>query len=208
MSTEIRIPDLCLVVLVGVSGSGKSTFAARHFAPTEIVSSDFCRALVSDDANDQTATGAAFEVLHTIAAKRLESGRIVVIDATSVRPDDRAPLVELAKRHHVFPVAIVLDTPAEVCRAAQRRPRRPRLRRARRSATSATRSADRSRASAARDSGASTSCTVSTRSTPRPSSASRCGPTSATRPVRSTSSATSTAATASSSRCWRRSDGK
>ena len=117
MSVEIKLPDLCLVALVGVSGSGKSTFAARHFAPTEVVSSDFCRALVADDANDQAATNAAFEVLHTIAAKRLESGRIVVIDATSVRPDDRAPLVELAKRHHVFAVAIVLDVPPEVCEA-------------------------------------------------------------------------------------------
>ena len=76
MITEIKIPDLCLVVLVGASGSGKSTFAARHFAPTEIVSSDFCRALVSDDPNDQTATRAAFEVLHTIASKRLESGAL------------------------------------------------------------------------------------------------------------------------------------
>ncbi len=116
MSTTITIPELCLVALVGVSGSGKSTFAARHFAPTEVVSSDFCRKLVSDDENDQTATGLAFEVLHTIAAKRLESGRIVVVDATSVRPEDRKSLVELARRHHVFPVAIVLDVAREVCR--------------------------------------------------------------------------------------------
>jgi protein phosphatase len=116
MSNTITIPELCLVTLVGVSGSGKSTFAARHFGPTEIVSSDFCRKLVSDNENDQTATGAAFEVLHTIASKRLESGRIVVVDATSVRPEDRKPLIELARRHHVFPVAIVLDVPPEVCR--------------------------------------------------------------------------------------------
>ncbi len=117
MSTEITIPELCLVALIGVSGSGKSTFAARHFGTTEIVSSDFCRALVADDANDQAATPAAFEVLHTIAGKRLESGRLVVVDATSVRPEDRAPLVELARRHHVFAVAIVLDMPPEVCAA-------------------------------------------------------------------------------------------
>ena len=113
---KISLPDLCVVALVGVSGSGKSTFAARHFLPTEVLSSDFCRKLVSDDENDQTATNAAFEVLQTIAAKRLESGRIAVIDATSVRPDDRRPLVELAKRHHVFAYAIVLDVPTDVCR--------------------------------------------------------------------------------------------
>ena len=113
---KISIPDLCVVALIGVSGSGKSTFAARHFLATEVLSSDFCRKLVSDDENDQTATDAAFDVLHTIAGKRLESGRIAVIDATSVRPDDRRPIVELAKRHHVFAYAIVLDVPPEVCR--------------------------------------------------------------------------------------------
>ena len=117
MSTTVRIPDLCLVALIGVSGSGKSTFAARHFAPTEVVSSDFCRGLVSDDENDQSATEAAFEVLHTIAGKRLEAGRIVVVDATSVHRDARKPLVQLARAHHVFPVAIVLDVAPEVCRA-------------------------------------------------------------------------------------------
>jgi protein phosphatase len=117
VSTRIEVPELSLVALVGVSGSGKSTFAARHFAPSEIVSSDACRRLVADDENDQSATPAAFEVLHTIAAKRLQAGRIVVVDATSVRPEDRLPLVELARAHHVFPVAVVLDVPAEVCRA-------------------------------------------------------------------------------------------
>lgn len=114
---KIAIPELCVVALVGVSGSGKSTFASRHFLRTEVVSSDACRALVSDDENDQSATAAAFEVLHTIAGKRLQGGRLTVIDATSVRPDDRRPIVQLAKQHHVFAYAIVLDVPAEVCRA-------------------------------------------------------------------------------------------
>jgi len=113
---RVTIPELCVVALVGVSGSGKSTFAARHFLPTEVISSDFCRKLVSDDENDQTATDAAFAVLHTIAGKRLESGRIAVIDATSVRPEDRRPVVQLAKDHHVFAYAIVLDVAPEVCR--------------------------------------------------------------------------------------------
>jgi protein phosphatase len=113
---RITIPELSVIALVGVSGSGKSTFAARHFLPTEVISSDFCRKLVSDDENDQSATAAAFAVLHTIAAQRLASGRIVVIDATSVRPDDRKPIVQLARDHHVFAYAIVLDVPPEVCR--------------------------------------------------------------------------------------------
>jgi protein phosphatase len=114
---KVTIPDLCLVTLVGVSGSGKSTFGRKHFLPTEVVSSDFCRGLVSDDENDQTATTAAFEVLHTIVGKRLQGGRLAVVDATNVRPEDRRPLVALAREHHVLPIAVVIDVPPEVCRA-------------------------------------------------------------------------------------------
>jgi protein phosphatase len=112
---EVRIPELSLVVLVGLSGSGKSTFAARHFAPTEVLSSDFCRALVADDDNDQTVTSEAFDVLHHIAGVRLGLGRITVVDATNVQAHARKPLVELARRHHVLPVAIVLDVPERLC---------------------------------------------------------------------------------------------
>ena len=112
-----NIPELALVVLIGPSGSGKSTFAKTHFLPTEVVSSDFCRGLVSDDENDQTATNDAFDILHFIAGKRLKNGRLTVIDATNVKSVDRKPLVELARKHHVLPVAIVLDLPERVCRA-------------------------------------------------------------------------------------------
>ena len=112
---EVRLPTLSLVVLVGLSGSGKSTFAARHFAPTEILSSDFCRGLVADDDNDQTVTSEAFDVLHHIAGVRLGLGRITVVDATNVQAHARKPLVELARRHHVLPVAIVLDVPERLC---------------------------------------------------------------------------------------------
>ncbi len=113
--TEIALPELSLVALVGLSGSGKSSFAGRHFARTEVLSSDLCRGLVSDDENDQAATAAAFEVLHFIASKRLEAGKLVVVDATNVQPEARKALVALAKRHHVLVVAIVLDVPEEVC---------------------------------------------------------------------------------------------
>jgi protein phosphatase len=114
---EVKIPELCLVVLVGPSGSGKSSFAARHFLATEVVSSDFCRGLVSDDENDQGATKTAFEVLHFIAAKRLASGRLTVVDATNVQVESRHALLELAKAHHVLTVAVVLDVPESVCAA-------------------------------------------------------------------------------------------
>ncbi|WP_432949019.1 polynucleotide kinase-phosphatase [Kribbella sp. CA-253562] len=113
--TTIGIPALSLVVLVGASGSGKSTFARRHFLGTEVISSDVCRGLVSDDENDQAATKDAFEVLHFIAGKRLAAGRLTVIDATNVQPETRRELVALAREHDVLPVAIVLDPPEKVC---------------------------------------------------------------------------------------------
>ncbi|MGW0913775.1 polynucleotide kinase-phosphatase [Streptomyces sp. NPDC002784] len=111
----LPVTDLSLVVLVGASGSGKSTFARRHFKPTEVISSDFCRGLVADDENDQSVSKDAFDVLHYIAGKRLAAGRRTVVDATSVQQDSRRQLIELARRYDVLPTAIVLDVPEEVC---------------------------------------------------------------------------------------------
>lgn len=111
----LPVTDLSLVVLIGASGSGKSTFARKHFKPTEIVSSDFCRGLVADDENDQSASRDAFDVLHYIVGKRLAAGRLTVVDATSVQSESRRQLVQLARSHDVLPIAIVLDLPEEVC---------------------------------------------------------------------------------------------
>jgi protein phosphatase len=121
--TELSIPELSLVVLVGVTGSGKSAFAAAHFKPTEVISSDFCRGLVADDENDQSATPEAFEVLRFIVGKRLAAGRLTVVDATNVQPEARRDLVLLAREHDVLPVAIVLDLPERLC--AERNAERP-----------------------------------------------------------------------------------
>jgi protein phosphatase len=112
---KITVPELSLVVLIGASGSGKSTFARRHFKPTEVLSSDFCRGLVSDDENDQAATKDAFDVLHYVAAKRLAAGRLTVVDATNVQTEARKPLIALARQYHCLPVAIVLDLPERLC---------------------------------------------------------------------------------------------
>lgn len=114
---EIKIPNLSLVVLIGPSGSGKSTFAKKHFRPTEVLSSDFCRGLVSDDENDQKATNDAFAVLHFIARKRLAAGRLTVVDATNVQAEARKPLVEVAREYHCLPTAIVFNLPEKVCQA-------------------------------------------------------------------------------------------
>lgn len=111
----VTIPELSLVVLIGPSGCGKSTFARQHFRPTEVLSSDFCRGLVCDDENEQSATDDAFEALHFIAAKRLRAGKLMVIDATNVQPEARKPPVALARQCCVLPVAIVLNLPERVC---------------------------------------------------------------------------------------------
>lgn len=112
---ELKIPDLSLVVLIGASGSGKTTFARSHFKDTEVLSSDRCRALVADDETDQLATDDAFDVLYYIARKRLKAGRLTVIDATNVQSYARKPIIRLAREFHVLPAAIVLDLPGKVC---------------------------------------------------------------------------------------------
>ena len=117
---KLSIPELSLVVLIGTSGSGKSTFARRHFKPTEVLSSDYFRGLVSDEENDQTVSTPAFEALHFVAAKRLQLGRLVVVDATNVQDAARKPLVELARRYHVIPVAIVIDVPERLAHERNR----------------------------------------------------------------------------------------
>jgi protein phosphatase len=113
-NVKLVIPELSFVVLIGLSGSGKSTFARKHFKPTEILSSDYCRGMVSDDENSQAATKDAFELLHFIARKRLAAGKLTVVDATNVQRESRKPFVEIAREFHCLPVAIVLDLPERV----------------------------------------------------------------------------------------------
>ena len=112
---KIAIPELSLVLLVGASGSGKSSFGRKHFLPTEVISSDLCRGLVADNENDQSATGDAFDLLHVIVRKRLARGKLTVVDATNVQPEARKTLIELAREYHVFAVAIVFDLPERLC---------------------------------------------------------------------------------------------
>ncbi len=115
--TTVTIPDFALVVLIGATGSGKSSLARKHFLETEIVSSDHCRALVSDDETDLAATADAFDLLKYTAGIRLKRRLLTVIDATSVKREDRATLVALARKHHALPIALVLDIDPAICHA-------------------------------------------------------------------------------------------
>jgi protein phosphatase len=124
---EIVVPAGSLVLLIGPSGSGKSTFARRHFPRTHVLSSDEMRAVVADDPNDQAATEAAFELLHTALALRLARRRTTVVDATNVERWARARLLAIARRAGRPAIAIVLALPLEVClrRNDGREDRRP-----------------------------------------------------------------------------------
>ncbi len=112
---KLTIPDPSLVLLVGAAGCGKSTFARRHFKPTEILSSDFFRGLIADDESNQAVTADAFHALQLIAAARLRHRRLTVIDATNVQRRARRPLLRLARRHQTPTVAIVFDLPEALC---------------------------------------------------------------------------------------------
>jgi protein phosphatase len=112
---RIEIPELSVVALMGASGSGKSTFAKQHFKATEILSSDYFRGLVSDDETDQSATKAAFDSLYYIAAKRIDAGKLVVIDATNVQQNARDAVIRLAREHDLLATVIVFDIDEETC---------------------------------------------------------------------------------------------
>jgi protein phosphatase len=117
---QISIPADSLIVLAGPAGSGKSTFAAKHFSTTQVVSSDQCRALICDDPANQAVTARAFELMHYIVRNRLQSGRLTVADATNLKREDRAPFIALAHRFQFKVVLIAFNVSLEVCLARNR----------------------------------------------------------------------------------------
>ncbi|HEY9685069.1 MAG TPA: polynucleotide kinase-phosphatase [Oculatellaceae cyanobacterium] len=114
---KFTLPELCLIIFVGPTGSGKSSFGRKHFKPTEVISSDACRGIVSDDENNQASTKDAFELVNFIAGKRLAAGKLTAIDATNVMAEDRKQYIALAREHNCLPVAIVFNLPEELCAA-------------------------------------------------------------------------------------------
>lgn len=118
-----------MVILIGIAGSGKTTFASRNFRPTQVLSSDALRAAITDDPNAQRATDDAFDLLHRIAEMRLRRARVTVVDATNVEEWARRELLALARRHRRPCVALVLDPPFEtILERNARRADRPRPR--------------------------------------------------------------------------------
>ncbi len=115
MSLTLEIPDPSLVLLIGSSGAGKSTFSSSHFRPTEIVSSDRCRAMISDNESDQTINAEAFSLLHHIARLRIQQRKLTVIDATNLQFRARRPLLRMARAHNFPIVAIVFQVSLETC---------------------------------------------------------------------------------------------
>lgn len=111
---RIELPELCLVAMVGGTSSGKTSFALRHFQPTEVLSSDFFRGMVCDDENSQSVSGDAFDLLYYAANKRLNHGKLTVIDATNLQQNARKQVIDLAREQNVHAAAIVLNLPEEI----------------------------------------------------------------------------------------------
>ena len=111
----ITLPEFSLVTLVGITGAGKTSFASRHFSPTQVLTSDRFRAMVSDNENCMGASGDAFEILYLVARKRLSRKLLTVVDATNVQDYARRRILELAHEFGASPVAIIFDIPPEVC---------------------------------------------------------------------------------------------
>ena len=117
---KILIPRNTLVMLCGPAGCGKSTFAAKHFLKTQIVSSDDCRAIVCDDSANQSISGHAFDLMYFIMEKRLRLGRLTVADATNLKREDRKPVIKIARGFGFNSAALVFNTPLDVCLARNR----------------------------------------------------------------------------------------
>lgn len=121
----MQLPDPALVVLVGASGSGKSSWAAARYRDQEVVSSDALRGVVGSGAHDLDASADAFGVLETIVAARLGRGLTTVVDTLGLDAARRESWLAAARAAGLPAVAVLLDTPEAECRrrnAARDRP--------------------------------------------------------------------------------------
>jgi predicted kinase len=112
---QITVPRRTLLVLCGPAASGKSTFAAQHFAPSMIVSSDYCRELICDDSNNQHVNRDAFDLFYYIINKRMYLSRFTIADSTALQTNARLRLLELARRHGYLACLLIFNTPIATC---------------------------------------------------------------------------------------------
>jgi len=110
---RIDVPAGALVVLIGAAASGKSTFAARHFLPDCVVSSDRIRG----EASGPTSDDIVFAELHRQVRVRLAEGLVAVVDATNTDWMWRAELIADARSYERRAIAIVFNLPLDVCLA-------------------------------------------------------------------------------------------
>lgn len=110
------LPDPALVVLVGASGSGKSTWAQQRYRSAEVVSSDDLRGLVGSGRHDLDASAEAFALLDLIVAGRVRRGLTTVVDTLGFDDERRRGLLDLARRHGLSAVVVGFDTPGALCR--------------------------------------------------------------------------------------------
>ena len=115
MALEIQVPRRTLLVLCGVAGCGKSTFAAQRFRESMVVSSDRCREMICDDVTNQQVNRDTFDLLYYILRKRMYLGRFTVVDSTALHAEARRQLRELAHRYGYYTCLLVFDVAEEVC---------------------------------------------------------------------------------------------
>jgi protein phosphatase len=111
----IEIPASSLIVLIGPAACGKTTFAKKHFSSTQIVSSDFCRALICDDETNQSISHHAFDLLYFILDKRLYLKKLTVVDSTALSADIRHKYLEIAKAHNVPVIYLIFNHSLDCC---------------------------------------------------------------------------------------------
>ncbi|HYL42243.1 MAG TPA: AAA family ATPase [Ktedonobacteraceae bacterium] len=111
----ITVPRRTILVLCGPAASGKSTFASQHFAPSMIVSSDYCRELICDDSNNQHVNRDAFDLFYYIINKRMYLSRLTIADSTALQVGARARLLEMARRHGYFASLLIFNTSIATC---------------------------------------------------------------------------------------------
>ena len=112
---SLRLLRPSIVVLCGPAACGKSTFAERHFRPTQIISSDWARAHVCDDERDQRFNAQTFALVHFLVEQRLTVNRLCVVDSTALSAQARKELLDLAAKYQVPTTLILFNMPLETC---------------------------------------------------------------------------------------------